>query len=517
MAARNGRMLMRRAYNLSLRTTSTKGSQTLSQAAQVRYRCKGSEGSQDGGGFSSFKKTFKEKIEGDAEMKKTMADLEKQAEMLKGRAGEGQAAIMSSLGKLAEAAQGITKQAKTATETLSETVTKTSSGVRSAVSSAADKASESELLKDAKTGVDKLKEQATQAFKPGEDDGKSGPEAKATQAEGASSEKNERGSTLDDATENSEGDTASASPKAEDKAEEQSFFKRIVSTVVGAYKEEYRLAMMSENELETERMQKKVTAEEERLANQGPLSDRTEVTLSEVKQTGWEKRWGWIKEKAEGSQAFDRLQGTAEGVKKSAFYAKAQENVEDMRERWETSDSRVVAGLQNTYDSFTQENEQARAYRIIRERDGDFDMIRFMNMFQEDIPVILTAYLKGDMETLKNKQVGSELQERMAAQMAPLKADGLTVDNQILDTSAVELVEVFLQNENPMILLRCSCQQVNCVRDKFGNVTEGAVDDIQSVAYAWVLEQDGAETASPGAPPKWIVREMQVQGMQAIV
>eukprot|EP00854_Cymbomonas_tetramitiformis_P010533 gene10533-12463_t len=439
-----------------------------------------------------------------------MADLEKQAEMLKGRAGEGQAAIMSSLGKLAEAAQGITKQAKTATETLSETVTKTSSGVRSAVSSAADKASESELLKDAKTGVDKLKEQATQAFKPGEpgsrhieyvtsstpflsgsgiatatidfpierygcqfeaaessrltharitthDDGKSGPEAKATQAEGASSEKNERGSTLDDATENSEGDTASASPKAEDKAEEQSFFKRIVSTVVGAYKEEYRLAMMSENgrslddstptlELETERMQKKVTAEEERLANQGPLSDRTEVTLSEVKQTGWEKRWGWIKEKAEGSQAFDRLQGTAEGVKKSAFYAKAQENVEDMRERWETSDSRVVAGLQNTYDSFTQENEQARAYRIIRERDGDFDMIRFMNMFQEDIPVILTAYLKGDMETLKNKQ------------------------------------------------------------------------EMSGAVRTWDRNfQDGAETASPGAPPKWIVREMQVQGMQAIV
>jgi predicted lipid-binding transport protein (Tim44 family) len=91
------------------------------------------------------------------------------------------------------------------------------------------------------------------------------------------------------------------------------------------------------------------------------------------------------------------------------------------------------------------------------------------------------------------------------------------VDSQILDTSDVEMVEVKMYGENPLVILRCVCQQINCVRDAKGAIKEGAPDDIQSVHYGWAMEQDAAGTGLDGGPPKWIVREMMVQGMQAIV
>ena len=65
-----------------------------------------------------------------------------------------------------------------------------------------------------------------------------------------------------------------------------------------------------------------------------------------------------------------------------------------------------------------------------------------------------------------------------------------------------------------MVLLQFSIQQINCVRDKFGNVTEGAADDIQSVFYVWAVEQ--SVNPATGAVT-WALREMGVRGMQAIV
>ena len=51
-----------------------------------------------------------------------------------------------------------------------------------------------------------------------------------------------------------------------------------------------------------------------------------------------------------------------------------------------------------------------------------------------------------------------------------------------------------------MVILQFSIQQINCVRDKFGNVTEGAADDIQSVYYVWAMEQTARERPLPERP-----------------
>ena len=40
--------------------------------------------------------------------------------------------------------------------------------------------------------------------------------------------------------------------------------------------------------------------------------------------------------------------------------------------------------------------------------------------------------------------------------------------------SEVELADVKFLEDDPVIVVQFNCQQINCVRDKFGNVVDGA-------------------------------------------
>lgn len=52
-------------------------------------------------------------------------------------------------------------------------------------------------------------------------------------------------------------------------------------------------------------------------------------------------------------------------------------------------------------------------------------------------------------------------------------------DPTLLDTSDVELVDVKTLEEEPILVLQFTCQQINCTRDGFGNVVDGAPDEVQ--------------------------------------
>ena len=76
-----------------------------------------------------------------------------------------------------------------------------------------------------------------------------------------------------------------------------------------------------------------------------------------------------------------------------------------------------------------------------------------------------------------------------------------------------------LENE-PLVVLTFSCQQINCVRDKSGAVVEGAEDDIQSVHYLWAMQLvDKEYTTKDGrkyTKPTWALRELVLRGMMAV-
>jgi len=282
---------------------------------------------------------------------------------------------------------------------------------------------------------------------------------------------------------------------------------------VDAVKEEYRLAMMDPGDAAVERRKAKGYDE----ATYEPYDGTTAVaTTAAPKPSAFGKLWGGVKSKLGISSAMDKL----EGLKKTAPYAKGAELAEDMRERWETSDSPMVHRIQDFQDSLFTETEQGEAYRLIRQRDPMFNMSDFMAEVRRDIPKVLGAYLKGDVDALKETNISKEMLERLSGQMNLWKHEGQFVDPRILDLSEVELMEVRMMENEPLVVLTFSCQQINCVRDKSGAIVEGGEDDIQSVHYLWAMQLiDKKFTTADGreyTKPTWALRELVLRGMMAV-
>ena len=282
---------------------------------------------------------------------------------------------------------------------------------------------------------------------------------------------------------------------------------------VEAVKEEYRLAMMDPGDAAEERRRAKGYDE----AMYEPYDGTTAVATTEApKPSAFGKLWGGVKSKLGISSAMDKL----EGLKKTVPYSKGAELAEDIRERWETSDSPMVHRIQDFQDSLFTETEQGEAYRLIRQRDPMFNMSDFIAEVRRDIPKVLGAYLKGDVDALKETNVSKEMLERLSGQINLWKHEGQFVDPRILDLSEVELMEVRMMENEPLVVLTFSCQQINCVRDKSGAIVEGGEDDIQSVHYLWAMQLiDKKFTTADGreyTKPTWALRELVLRGMMAV-
>lgn len=91
-------------------------------------------------------------------------------------------------------------------------------------------------------------------------------------------------------------------------------------------------------------------------------------------------------------------------------------------------------------------------------------------------------------------------------------------DNKILHISEVEVRETKMMGDSPIVIVSFQTQQVHCVRDRHGTITEGGKDTIHTVYYAWAMQLVDAEELGEGALfPIWRLREMQQMGMQTLI
>ena len=289
----------------------------------------------------------------------------------------------------------------------------------------------------------------------------------------------------------------------------------LLGAVMDAFKEEYRLAMMDPGDAAAERRK-----QQPGYSAPGPVEEYTGTTslaVAKEKKSALRRGWEALANKAGLTSVFSKL----EGLKQTPAYKKGEEALEDMRERWETSDNPMVHKIQDMQESMFAETEQAEAYRVIRQRQPDFNINDFLAEVRRDVPKVLGAYLKGDIEALAKTNTSKEMLERMGGQMKLWQHEGQYVDPRVLHLSDLELVEVRMMEGEPLVVLQFSCQQINCVRNKTGEIVEGAEDDIQAVHYLWAMQlsnkdlitEDGREYAAY----VWQLREMVLRGMMAIV
>ncbi|KAK9111780.1 hypothetical protein Scep_019299 [Stephania cephalantha] len=223
-------------------------------------------------------------------------------------------------------------------------------------------------------------------------------------------------------------------------------------------------------------------------SSSGERSTKTDIVVVPTKQSRWGKKWESFKDKMRGHPAFKRISGVSEPV-----VTKGQEFAEDMRERWETSDNPVVHKIQDLNESVFGETATAISFKEIRRRDPYFSLPEFVAEVQDMIKPTLNAYLKGDVEALK-KTCSPEVIGRCKAERRLFESQGLFLDNKF------------------------QTQQIHCIRERQGSITEGGKDTIHTVYYAWAMQQMDVKELGEGALyPLWRLREMQQLGIQALI
>ncbi|KAJ7972650.1 mitochondrial import inner membrane translocase subunit TIM44-2-like [Quillaja saponaria] len=252
-------------------------------------------------------------------------------------------------------------------------------------------------------------------------------------------------------------------------------------------------------------------------------STRTEITMLPSRQSRWET----LKKKMQDYPVFRKIiKKTEPVVEKSKqqinkiaepVVEKSKEIAEDLRERYETSDNPIVHKIQDINDSMSQETDAALSYKEIRRMDPSFSLADFVAQVQEAVKPVLNAYVKGDVVTLK-KYCSPELIERCKAEHTAYQSHGIFFDNKILHVSEVEVRDTKMMGPSPIIIIMFQTQQIYCVRDRNGAITEGGKDTIHTVYYHWAMQRvDPEELGNGSINPVWRLREMAQQGIQALI
>ncbi|KAL6217534.1 hypothetical protein ACLB2K_010751 [Fragaria x ananassa] len=241
-------------------------------------------------------------------------------------------------------------------------------------------------------------------------------------------------------------------------------------------------------------------------------SATSDIAIVPTKQSPWSKKWEAFKMKMQGNPLFKRISGISEPVK-----IKGEEIIDDMKERWENSDSPIVHKIQDINENIFQETNAAASIKEIHARDPSFSLPDFVEEVQNAVKPVLNAYMKGDIETLK-KYCANEVIERCKAERQAYQSHDIFFDNKILHISDVQVVETKLIGESPVIIVRFQTQQIYCVRDKNGAITDGSQDTIQTVIYGWAMQPWDPEELPEGALfPIWRVREIQQFRMLSLI
>ncbi|GAU26572.1 hypothetical protein TSUD_266860 [Trifolium subterraneum] len=249
-----------------------------------------------------------------------------------------------------------------------------------------------------------------------------------------------------------------------------------------------------------------------RFTPSGEISTKTDLVVTPSNQSWWSKKFDEIRDKGKSNLVFKLFSKCTDPVMTTI-----QEIVEYLRERYETSDSPVIHKIQDFNDTIFQATDSALAYKEIQQRDPEFSLPNFVGELQEAIKPVLNAYIKGDVETLK-KYCCSQLIERCKAEHNAYKSNGIFFDNKILHISDLQVKEAKMLESSPVIIVAFPTQQTYCVRDRNGAITEGGKDTIHTVFYQWALQQmDGEDQGEGGIYLMWRLREMQQQGMLALI
>lgn len=162
----------------------------------------------------------------------------------------------------------------------------------------------------------------------------------------------------------------------------------------------------------------------------------------------------------------------------------------NMKNTYEESENPLISTARSIGDrvaGFFAENETARVIKKFREIDPNFQLEPFLREMREYmLPEVLDAYVKGDVEVLKQWLSAAQFQVYTALMEQYTKA-GLKSDGKILDIRAVDILNarILEPGDIPVFIITCRTQEVHVYRNKKTNeLAAGMEDKVQLVTYA---------------------------------
>lgn len=170
--------------------------------------------------------------------------------------------------------------------------------------------------------------------------------------------------------------------------------------------------------------------------------------------------------------------------------SKLMQSLFSMKSTYNESENPLISTARSISDrigGWFAENEMARVIKKFREIDPSFQTEPFLQELREYIlPEVLDAYVKGDVDTLKEWLSAAQFQV-YSALMRQYTQHGLVSDGKILDIRNVDIMNARLlePGDIPVFVIMCRTQEVHVYRKKkTRELASGMEDKVQQVTYA---------------------------------
>jgi predicted lipid-binding transport protein (Tim44 family) len=139
--------------------------------------------------------------------------------------------------------------------------------------------------------------------------------------------------------------------------------------------------------------------------------------------------------------------------------------------------------------------------RAILAADPAFDVARFLEGAKSAYTLILEAFWKGDLATVK-PHVDAHVYETFAAAVEQRNKDGLTLDNRLVAIEQAVISEANVERSVALVTVRFEADIAAVTRNAEGQVVAGSMSDAVQTRDLWTFRRDLALR-----DPNWLLIE----------
>ena len=131
--------------------------------------------------------------------------------------------------------------------------------------------------------------------------------------------------------------------------------------------------------------------------------------------------------------------------------------------------------------------------------DPDFRVSEFLKGAARAFEMILEAFARDDLKTLKNL-LGSALYEEFETTIRERQEQGETLETTLIKIDPPRLVEGRILGNVAEVTVEFQTEQIHVVRDKTGKIVDGHPKQIEQLMDLWTFERDLTRSN-----PNWIL------------